>query len=70
MRTQTLITDSVLVHLKGNGEHEWVLLTFNEYDRVVGLALHLGGVHGQQPNAARPATRAARLSAYSKHNIK
>lgn len=28
----------------------------------MGLALHLGGVHGQQPSAARPATRAARLT--------
>lgn len=45
---------------------EWVLLTFNEYNRVVGLALHLGGVHGQQPYAARPATRPARLSAIRK----
>lgn len=40
-----------------------MLLTFNEYDRVVGLTLHLGGVHGQQRPAARPATRTARLSA-------
>lgn len=29
----------------------------------MGLALHLGGIHGQQPSAARPATRAARLPA-------
>lgn len=28
----------------------------------MGLALHLGGVHGKQAPAARPATRDARLS--------